>query len=466
MTLAAPQAPTVVAVSGIKIAILLPLSGPSAGIGTALLDAAQMALFDVGDDRITLMPKDTGGTPEGAALAARDAIAQGAELILGPLFSQSVAAAAPVAQRNQVNMIAFSTDRAVAGRGVFLFGFLPREQVERVVDYAVGQGLGRFAALIPETPYGNTILAALDQAAARRGAQVVQVETYPNDGENPHEAVRRLAHHEERQKALAEERERLEELDDEQSEALLEELEGLETLGELDYDAVILPEGGDRLRSVALLLPYYDIDPGKIKIIGTGLWDDSTIGREPALVGGWFAAVPPRLSQTFADRYAGVYSNRPTRISSIAYDAMALAALVAAEPSLGGEPRFSTRKFVDETGFTGANGLFRLKSDGLTERGLAVVEVNRAGTRVIDPPPGAFDPPALINRFTPPIIEILGETPGEIPGLEPPFEEHEQDPFPREEYGIFVPSASSTSTLEANPEAFEQAAPDNPWQLP
>ncbi len=440
-----PSVPSVVGVTGIKIAILLPLSGASANIGAALLDAAQMALFDVGDDRITLLPKDTGGTPETAARAAREAIADGAELILGPVFSQSVAAAAPIAQQSGINMIAFSTDRSVAGRGVFLFGFLPREQIDRVVQYAVDQGLMRFAALVPETAYGNTILDALNQAAMRRGADVVQVEPYPDDGENPHEAVRRLANYEARREALGEERERLKSLEDAQAKSLLEQLEGLETLGELDYDAVIVPEGGDRLRSVALLLPYYDIDPGKIRFIGTGLWDDETIGREPALVGGWFAAVPPNLSKTFADRYAVVYTHRPPRIASIAYDAMALTALIAAEPSYDGRGRFAASKFTDETGFTGANGLFRLRSDGLAERGLAVVEVRRGGTRVIDPPPDTFPPPGVFPVSQMTTLEANPEA------------------FQRRASGTFTPSGA---TLEANPEAFGGAAPDGAWQMP
>lgn len=439
------SAPPAISVSGIKIAILLPLSGASANIGAALLDAAQMALFDVGDDRIILLPKDTRGTPESAARAARDALAEGAELILGPVFSRSVAAAAPIAQQHGVNMIAFSTDRSVAGRGVFLFGFLPREQVDRVVQYAVSQGLMRFAALVPETAYGNAILDALHQATRRRGAAVVQVETYPDDGENPHQAVRRLASYEARRKALMQERKRLKSSKDPGAEALLERLEGLETLGELDYDAVIVPEGGDRLRSVALLLPYYDIDPGKIRFLGTGLWDDETIGREPALVGGWFAAVPPDLSKTFADRYAGVYTHRPPRIASIAYDAMALAALIAAEPSLGGEGRFSASKFTAATGFTGANGLFRLRSDGLAERGLAVVEVRRDGPRVIDPPPDTFPPP------------------GAVPESRTMALEANPDAFRQPATGTFTPFGSN---LEANPEAFGRAAPDGTWQMP
>jgi hypothetical protein len=159
------------------------------------------------------------------------------------------------------------------------------------------------------------------------------------------------------------------------------------------------------------LLPYYDIDPAKIRFIGTGLWDDETIGREPALIGGWFAAVPPDLSRAFTDKFATVFGTRPPRIASIAYDSLALAALLAEDypdtmgvqidgqlqstrlqsTRLQNSSRFSADRITAGTGFNGANGLFRLKPEGLTERGLAVVQVGRFGGKVIDPPPKSFD---------------------------------------------------------------------------
>lgn len=120
-----------------RIGVLLPLSGPRAQTGQALLQAAQLALFDFADPRLVLLPRDTMGTGAGAARAAQEAIAAGAELILGPVFAEEVAAAANVTRAAGRNMIAFSSDRRVAGNGVFLLSFLPEQEVARMLSYAL-----------------------------------------------------------------------------------------------------------------------------------------------------------------------------------------------------------------------------------------------------------------------------------------------------------------------------------------
>ncbi|MCH7943884.1 MAG: penicillin-binding protein activator [Proteobacteria bacterium] len=157
----------------VSVALLLPLTGPSADLGQALFEAAQLALFDVGNEDFVLLPRDTLGTPEGAAIAANQALADGARLVIGPLFSGSVAAVAPITQLAGVNVVAFSSDRSVARPGVYLMGFLPGQQVVRVVEYAITRGLKWFTALAPSNAYGQSMVAALTRATQAAGAVMV-----------------------------------------------------------------------------------------------------------------------------------------------------------------------------------------------------------------------------------------------------------------------------------------------------
>lgn len=376
----------------VRVALLVPLSGPSKNIGMALLDAAQLALFDVGDEFLTLMPRDTGGTPDGAALAATQAISEGAELILGPLFAGSVRTVAPIARERQVNIVAFSTDRSVAGEGVYLMGFTPDEQVERVVAYAIRQGLRRFAALAPETPYGRTVVAALERTALRLGGNVVRVETYGPTDEDVTEPVKRLARYDARRGALIGQRKALEGRNDQISRNALARLSRLDTLGDPGYDAVMLPEGGARLRAVAPLLPFYDIDTTKIRLLGTGLWDEPNIGAEPALQGGWFAGPPPLNARALAQRFEAVYGRKPPRIVSLAYDATALAALLARDTTAD---RFSRTALTADSGFAGFGGIFRFRPGGVAERGLAIIQIEPDSLQVVEPAPESFD--ELVN---------------------------------------------------------------------
>jgi hypothetical protein len=153
-------------------------------------------------------------------------------------------------------------------------------------------------------------------------------------------------------------------------------------------DAVLLPEGGNRVRVLAPLLAYHDIDPAQVKFLGTALWDDPTLGLEPALIGGWFAAPDPASWAEFSRTYRDLYTEAPPRLATLAYDATALAAVLARSPA---GPDFSPATLTQPNGFAGIDGIFRLTQDGSVERGLAVLEVQREGPVVIDPAPQTFE---------------------------------------------------------------------------
>jgi ABC-type branched-subunit amino acid transport system substrate-binding protein len=369
------------------VALLLPLSGPSAAAGKALLDAATVAAFDVGDDAFVLLPRDTGGTPEGATAAANDAVAAGARLIIGPLFGVEVPAVAAVARPAEVNVIALSNDRSVAGNGVYVLGITPQIQIERIVGFARSRGLQRFSALLPGNAFGSTVEDVLRRTAAASAAQVSQIERYDPAASDATAVVRRFAAYEARRAALQQQKRDLEARDDEISKQALRRLEGIDTLGEIGFDSVLLPDFGDRLLSIAPLLPYYDVDPARVRFLGTALWEDARVTREPALIGAWFPAPPPEARSDFARRFHEVYGREPPRLATLAYDAVALAAVLA---RAGEKPDFSRAAISNPNGFAGSDGIFRFHPDGVVERGLAVLEVRRDGFRTISPAPQDF----------------------------------------------------------------------------
>jgi hypothetical protein len=151
---------------------------------------------------------------------------------------------------------------------------------------------------------------------------------------------------------------------------------------------MFLPEGGNRVRVLAPLLAYHDIDPAQVKLLGTALWDDPTLGLEPTLVGGWFAAPDPGPWTDFSKRYRELYVDAPPRLATIGYDATALAAVLGRAAS-GAD--FSPATLTQANGYSGIDGIFRLTADGGVQRGLAVLEVRREGPVVIDPAPKSFE---------------------------------------------------------------------------
>jgi len=384
-----------------KVALLVPLSGASAATGRDLLDAAQMALFDIAGDDFVLVPRDTGATAQSAAAAARAALDDGAELILGPLLATSVSAVAPLARRQGVPVVAFSNNRAVAGDGVFVLGFLPRDQILRVVDYARRQGLTRLAAIAPDNSYGRATVAALETAAASTFATVSDVTYYePASAELP-DIIRRFADYDLRRQALLEQREALEGREDAISKQALTRLKGQETLGDVDFDAVLLPAGGNEVLQLAPLLAFYDIDPGRVKLLGTWLWDDTSLGTEPTMVGAWFAAPSPAARADFVARFSAAYGRQPDRLATLAYDAVALAAILGRENGEDENP-FTLDALTTPNGFVGMDGIFRLRPSGEVQRGLAVLEIRRGGFRELEPAPETFED--FVKRVSPILI--------------------------------------------------------------
>lgn len=335
----------------VKIALILPLtqnSGPSV-VGASLRNAAELAVTESGGSDITVLVKDDRSSAEGARAAAEAAIAEGAELIIGPLFASGVRETGRVARNARRPVIAFSTDAGTGSAGVYLLSFLIESYVDRIVDYAASKGKKSAAALVPNNDYGNVALAAFQQAAARRDIRVMAIERY--SGGDVAAAAAKVA-----------------------------------SLGS-QIDTLFLPEQAEAMPAVAQALTTAGIDGRKLQLLGTGLWNDARVLKLPALQGAWFAAPENGGFNAFAGRYRAKFNSDPTRIATLGYDAVSLAAALARTQ---GSQRFSDSVLTNTSGFNGADGVFRFRADGLNDRGLAVLQVNNGAANPIAAAPRSF----------------------------------------------------------------------------
>lgn len=356
----------------VKVAILLPLSGANQELGQSMLKAAQMAIFDAGYEGFELIPRDTKNTPQEAAAAASSAIADGAELLLGPIFSDAVAAVKPIAKQANINVIAYSTDWKQAGGNVFTLGFLPFDQIERIMKYASSQNIKRVGVLAPDSEYGQITTSAYQAMAGRSGIRTTATEQFaPQRGDLP-ATVRRFSQFDTRRPA--------------------EQPGNSAAAGALPYDAVFMPVGGDAAKTIGSMLSQYALPPSQVRRLGTGLFDDPSLAHEPGLEGAWFAAPSPNARQAFERRFLQSYGTTPPRLATLAYDSTALAAILARR-GLGGPantPGFDRASLLNPNGFTGIDGIFRFRPDGTAERGLAILEIRRGGATVIQNAPNTF----------------------------------------------------------------------------
>ncbi len=347
----------------VKVALLLPLSGDGAPLGQALLDAAMMGLFDKDAAmppaqkvrQLVLIPKDSGSTPQSAARAANEAIAEGAQLIIGPLYSDAVKAVAPIAASKGITVLSFSNNRMVSREGVFLLGFMPEQQGKRIIAEAILQGKKRIAVLAPDTDYGHMVAEAAQQQASSAGGEIVASEYYPADIKQVDLAIQRVIGGREEQTPM---------------------------------DAMLIADGGKQLEHILARLKTYGVNHSQVKFLGTGLWDDDALLAREDVRGAWFASASVIARHGFETRFTNSYGYSPQRIASLSYDAVALAATLANNPA---KVDFSAAAIASPNGFSGpANGIFRCKQSGICERGLAVIEIAPDGFKEISPSPRTF----------------------------------------------------------------------------
>lgn len=338
------------------IAVLAPISASDARvreIAQGIVDATQLALTDINDVRIRLRRYDTGGDPARAAREAEKAIADGADIIVGPVFGAAAKTVGPVARQSAVNVIAFSTDQSAAAENVFLIGSLPKSEVKRVLSFASSQGLVRVSGFAPNGPYGDSVVQSLRDSGPSSGAVVEDIGRYGRTFEAIQSAASGFA---------------------------------ASNSGPSAPDAILLPDGGFGLQTAASFLSYYDAGPPRLTFLGTGVWNDPATLREATLRGGWFPAPNPTLRALFSERYSTVYGVQPPNLAELGYDAVAAIGSMLAFAEPGADP-FDADSITDPRGFQGVTGVFRFTPDGLNERGYAILEVTNDGFIVRDPAP-------------------------------------------------------------------------------
>jgi ABC-type branched-subunit amino acid transport system substrate-binding protein len=335
----------------VRIGLLLPFSLRPQD-ASALYSAAELALFDHGDQNTLIIPRDAGSDEASAAAAARALVNDGADVIIGPVLREGVAGAAMAARREDIPVIGFSSDRSVAGNGVYLLSFQLEDEISRIVSFAASRNITTIALLAPSNEYGRRVESALRAEAITRGVSIVQTQLYSRTDADASAAAAAVA-------------------------------AGLRVS---PAQAILIAESGTPLRSIGTALVRAGVDQHEVRLIGTSAWAGEA-QREPTLAGGWYVAPDPSARTDFENRYRTAFSRDPTRLASLSYDAVALASLLTRERGAQGLTRGALE---NREGFAGSDGLFRFNAAGAIERGLAIIEVGQNTVTVLDSAPRRF----------------------------------------------------------------------------
>lgn len=354
----------------LRIAYLLPLSGSSAKVGEAFLNAAMMAQFDLNNQQIETFFIDTKGTEQGTKEALALAYDQNPDVILGPVFSTEVAAVRKAGV--SVPVISFTSDNAVLGEGVYTTALLIPEQVDTMVRYACGQGKRRLAVLGPENKVGELTLNTLQQSVQKCPGMVVEtIALYNPKDVNLAPAVLKVS-----PKQIDPKKKNLTEA---------EQAELAKPIAErVDFDVLMVVEEGVKLKQVMSLLSYYDMTPRDVMVVG--LSGVAAQGKDKSVRGMYFPAMPIRSENDFEQAYRAQFGVKPMPVAAYGYDAFMMAVFLKSRGAL------SAAGVANVGGYKGINGLVRLNKDGTNNRLLDVYQVNPYGRpRLVEPAAESFE---------------------------------------------------------------------------
>ncbi len=367
--------------------MLAPLTGSLAPVGQALVNAAKLAFPANGS--LALDVRDTRGTPQGAAAAAQAGLAAGDGIIIGPLTSPETKAVAPIAQSAGVNMLAFTNDGTVAASGVWPLGITPSQQVQRVVQVAADAGRTQLAALLPDNDFGHHLSDAISAQTSQLGEPSPQITFYQPGFSNVNQAVEQLSDFNNRGQGLMNQIKRAQDLGTAAGRAQADKLRH-QQIPPPSFNALFIgATDANTLAEMANFLPYYDVTPPQVQFLGPALWANVApqMANQSVLIGALYAAPDPAASAAFESKYQSAYGAAPPAIADVAFDAAAIARLA------GSQGGYTTSVLTAPSGFTGADGVLVLRSDGTVKRGLAVFSVQPGQPSLASPAPASLNQP-------------------------------------------------------------------------
>ncbi|AAV93716.1 penicillin-binding protein activator [Ruegeria pomeroyi] len=342
----------------VPVALLVPRGSAQSGdavLAQSLENAARMAIADLQNVQIDLRVYDTAGDAGTAAAVAKQAVGEGAKIILGPVYAQAANAAGLAVLNQNVNVLSFSNNVNIAGGNVFVLGPTFNNSADRLVSFAARQGKGNIVVVHSTDEAGQLGRAAISDAISRSSAKLAGTVAYERSQQGVINSVPQV-------KA---------------------------TVDGTGADSVFFTSTtAGALPLYTQLLPEAGVSPAQTQFIGLTRWDIPAQTLElPGVQGGWFALPDPSKAAAFRARYQSTYGGAPHPIGGLAYDGIAaIGALVGA----GKSDALTGAALTQSAGFQGVGGIFRLRPDGTNERGLAIATIQNKQVVVIDPAPQSF----------------------------------------------------------------------------
>ncbi len=343
----------------LNVGILLPLSGKHYQIGKSLLNSAQLALNKTKEKNIVFKVVDT-GNEDNLIKNFYEVLEQDIDIIIGPLFTKNIEKLRDIIVEKNVTTITLSNNSLLQEENILVFGLTFEDEINTLLKFSINSNLSSYAIVLPDNEYGRRIKDIFELYKSNNNSVSMKYELYNTKEQNFYNIAKNISDYELRKVNLKNEIEKFKKLGTEESKSKVSKLEQLDTFGELDFEAIIIiTQNFTELSNLSSILPYYDVDPKKIKYMGTSQWNKQQALKEPGLNGGIFTAMDREKWDLFAGDYFGVFQQKPHILATLTYDLVGMISKLHSDDNI-----FHPDKLYYPSGFVGVGGWFKMNKDG------------------------------------------------------------------------------------------------------
>ena len=336
----------------IKIGLLIPLSGKNSEIGQSIVKATRLAINQINNLSIEIIPKDTASSPEITLRSAKELEALGVKIIIGPVFNENLIY---LDELNKLIFLSLTNKDNHGSRNIINAGINATSQLNAIKKFLELKEIKNTIFLTPDVDYKNEIKKAISSSKIK----IIKNHIYSTDPTQLTKQIEIITEYERRKQNLEDEVKRLEESDEINKENLIEKIKKNDTLGDIKFDSIIIADFDESLKSVTTSLLYTDVSPKEKYLITLNQWFDESLLKEISSQPLYFPSINKKNYEDFSSKYFEKYKQYPNQLSFLSFDLVGLVYYLILQNDLVIDEKIFKRKTV----FKGKVGIFDISEN-------------------------------------------------------------------------------------------------------
>ena len=339
----------------IKIGLIVPLSGENSLIGEKIIKSIRMAINKINDERVEIIPKDTKSNPIDALKVSKELYKDGIKIIIGPVFNESTKY---LDDLKEVTFISFTNKLIGNPKNVISAGVNAISQIQTIKKFNNRENLSKSIILIPRTQFKNEI----EEAINKTKIKYKEVFYYNREPTKLTKQIEELTKYQIRKNNLKFEIQRLEGLTFKDKDKKIQNLKKRDTLGNINFDSVVIADFDENLKSVATSLLYTDVSSKRISYITLNQWFDKSLLKDDTLHPIYFPSINKDNYELFMNDFKDAYGLDGDQLSFLSYDLVGLVYYLIYENDF----KISKKIFYKKNKFKGKIGVFEISKNTIT----------------------------------------------------------------------------------------------------